>query len=49
MWIGGVEFSNKAGELRYAAGVVEGDTDGDGTADFTVGIIGVLRGGDIIC
>ena len=29
-------FSGTAGELRYASGVVRGDVDGDGTADFAI-------------
>ena len=40
-WIGSSAFSNTAGELRAYAGpggksFIEGDTDGDGSADFTI-------------
>jgi Ca2+-binding RTX toxin-like protein len=39
-FIGHHQFSGKAGELRFAKHVVSGDTDGDGTADFEIGING---------
>jgi serralysin len=35
-FIGSAAFGNVAGQLRYANGVVEGDVDGDGRADFSV-------------
>ncbi|MBX9750064.1 MAG: hypothetical protein K5Q68_10660 [Roseococcus sp.] len=35
-WIGGASFSNQAGQLRYAGGVLAGDLDGNGVADFQV-------------
>ncbi len=36
-YIAGASFSNTAGELRYtSSGMIEGDTDGDGSADFQI-------------
>ena len=37
-WIGGAAFGGVAGELRFEPGpnVLQGDVDGDGTADFEV-------------
>lgn len=35
-FIGATGFSNTAGELRYASGVIQGDVDGDGVADFSI-------------
>jgi serralysin len=35
-FIGSAAFSNVAGQLRYANGVVQGDVNGDGVADFSV-------------
>lgn len=35
-FIGALGFSNKPGELRFDAGVLEGDTDGNGAADFQI-------------
>ncbi|MGA0840103.1 MAG: hypothetical protein ACO3P1_09445, partial [Pseudomonadales bacterium] len=43
-FIGTAAFGNRAGELRYIPGatsVVQGDTDGDGVADFTLRVVGV--------
>ncbi len=37
-FIGSNGFSDRAGELRYASGIVSGDVDGDGRADFQIGI-----------
>lgn len=37
-FIGADRFSGTAGELRYSQGLVRGDTDGDGRADFTIEI-----------
>jgi hypothetical protein len=34
------KFSGHAGELRFAKHVIRGDIDGDGTADFEIGING---------
>lgn len=43
-WIGNAAFSKVAGQLRYAvigtAGLVSGDIDGNGTADFAIRIDG---------
>lgn len=49
-FIGSSAFSNVAGELRYAAGILEGDVDGDGIADFSVQLLGNvnLSVGDLI-
>ena len=43
-------FSNKAGELRYDGGVLAGDTDGDGMAEFAITLTGspALVAADII-
>lgn len=43
-------FSGKAGELRYVDGRLQGDTDGDGRADFLVHVTGAvdLGKGDFI-
>ncbi|MBC7736830.1 MAG: calcium-binding protein [Candidatus Saccharibacteria bacterium] len=35
-FIGNAQFGAVAGELRYANGMVRGDVDGDGMADFTI-------------
>ena len=35
-FIGDAAFAGTAGQLRFAAGALEGDTDGDGDADFRV-------------
>jgi Ca2+-binding RTX toxin-like protein len=40
-FIGGGAFTGVAGQLRFADGVVSGDVDGDGKADFEVGVRGV--------
>jgi len=37
-YIGGHSFHGTAGELRYAGGIVMGDTNGDGLADFEIQI-----------
>lgn len=39
-FIGSSAFGNVAGQLRYANGVVEGDVDGDGIADFSIQLQG---------
>jgi hypothetical protein len=51
-FIGNGVFSHAAGELRYeqvgSATIVEGDTNGDGVADFWIRLDGVhtLQAGD---
>ena len=37
-FIGAATFSNTAGELRYDAGLVAGDVDGDSIADMEIEI-----------
>jgi Ca2+-binding RTX toxin-like protein len=39
--IGDAAFSNVAGQLRFAGGVLEGDVTGDGVADFQITLTGV--------
>jgi VCBS repeat-containing protein len=41
-------FTGKAGELRYERGLLMGDTDGDGRADFQIKIVGHFSAGDVI-
>jgi serralysin len=49
-FIGSAGFSNVAGQLRYSNGVLEGDVNGDGIADFAVTLVGapVLTAADIL-
>lgn len=49
-FLGGGAFTKKAGELRYANGLLQGDTNGDGIADFAVAITGApaLTAADIL-
>lgn len=42
-FVGGAAFSGRAGELRFAGEILEGDTTGDGIADFRIGLLGVAR------
>ena len=48
--LGPADFTSVAGELRFADGVLQGDVDGDGTADFEVELTAVtaLVRGDLI-
>jgi serralysin len=39
-WIGNAAFSHTAGEVRFADGVLSGDIDGNGLADFAVAVHG---------
>ena len=39
-FVGGAAFTNVAGQLRYANGLLEGDVNGDGIADFNVMLSG---------
>jgi Ca2+-binding RTX toxin-like protein len=54
IFIGDDAFSGDAGELRFvhdaSDGLLEGDVNGDGTADFTIELLGVtsLSGDDIM-
>ncbi|HEX2556223.1 MAG TPA: putative Ig domain-containing protein [Microvirga sp.] len=41
-------FTKADGQLRFAGGVLMGDTDGDGRADFHIRIVGALAAGDVI-
>lgn len=49
-FIGSTGFSNVAGQLRFAGGILEGDVDGDGLADFSIQLQGrvSLGAGDFI-
>lgn len=40
-FIGSAAFSKVAGQLRFASGVLTGDTNGDGVADFQINMTGV--------
>jgi Ca2+-binding RTX toxin-like protein len=44
----GAPFAKVDGQLRFAGGVLMGDTDGDGKADFHIRISGALAAGDVI-
>jgi Ca2+-binding RTX toxin-like protein len=41
-WIGVGLFGGVAGQLRFAEGVISGDVDGDGLADFQIELAGVV-------
>lgn len=41
-------FTRVAGQLRFANGVLAGDINGDGRADFEIQIRGALQSGDVI-
>jgi Ca2+-binding RTX toxin-like protein len=45
-FIGGAGFS-AAGQMRFSGGILQGDVNGDGTADFEVRVVGALTGGDM--
>jgi Ca2+-binding RTX toxin-like protein len=49
-FIGGSAFHRIAGELRYSGGLLSGDVNGDGIADFELQLVGmpVLTGTDFI-
>jgi serralysin len=40
-FIGKSDFSGKAGQLKFASGVVSGDVNGDGVADFQIKVAGL--------
>ncbi|MCV9960709.1 calcium-binding protein [Pararhizobium sp. BT-229] len=42
-FIGGQAFHGVAGELRFAVGIIAGDTDGDGASDFQIKTAGLTR------
>jgi Ca2+-binding RTX toxin-like protein len=42
-YIGDDDFSGKKGELRYENFKLQGDTNGDGKADFTIKMLGVAK------
>lgn len=42
-FIGGADFTHHAGELHFQHGVLSGDTNGDGKADFEIAIQGVTH------
>ena len=41
-------FTGKAGQLRYDHGVLMGDVNGDGRADFEIKIVGKFAHSDVI-
>lgn len=47
-WVGSKAFSGVDGELRFSKGILEGDTNGDGKADFQILIKGAFTVDDII-
>ena len=49
-FIGAAAFTSAAGQLRYEAGVIYGDVDGNGASDFEIALTGVtsLVGADFI-
>ncbi|HEY0629002.1 MAG TPA: RTX toxin, partial [Sphingomicrobium sp.] len=49
-FIGGEDFGGVAGQLRYEGGFVQGDTNGDGLADFSINIANyfALQGTDFV-
>lgn len=49
-FIGDAGFSNSAGEVRFANGLLQGDVDGDGSADFEIKVKDVdsLQNSDFI-
>ncbi|HEX2554682.1 MAG TPA: hypothetical protein VHL98_13350 [Microvirga sp.] len=44
----GASFTGEAGQIRFARGVLQGDGDGDGRADFEIRIHGSLAAGDVM-
>ena len=49
-WVGerGGAFEGVSGQLRFKDGVLKGDTDGDGRADFAIKITGSFAAGDVL-
>jgi serralysin len=49
VFIGQAAFTNVAGQLRYSSNILEGDTNGDGVADFVVQVnTASLANGDFV-
>jgi serralysin len=42
-FIGSKGFSGEAGELRFSGGIVSGDVNGDGYADFSIKVAGMTK------
>jgi hypothetical protein len=40
-WIGSEPFHRMAGEFRFSGGLLQGDVNGDGRADFEISLPGV--------
>ncbi len=48
-FVGAAAFSGHAGELRFEGGVVSGDVNGDGHADFEIGVnVATLSAADFV-
>lgn len=47
-FIGAGAFTGVDGQLRFAGGLLQGDTNGDGIADIEIKIVGSLLAGDVI-
>jgi hypothetical protein len=47
-FIGATAFSGVDGQLRFAGGVLQGDVNGDRTADIEIRVVGALARGDLI-
>ena len=49
-FIGAAQFSGQAAELRFARGLLQGDVDGDGAADFRIAFAGApsVDGDDLL-
>jgi hypothetical protein len=47
-FVGSEAFSGRAGELRVAGGIVAGDLDGDGQAEFEIDVGAALQASDIL-
>ncbi len=47
-WIGSKAFSGTDGELRFAGGLLQGDTNGDKIADFEIKVDGLVTPADLI-
>ena len=47
-WIGSGAFTNQAGQLRFADGVLSGDVNGDGVADLSINVVGDVLVTDVM-